>query len=188
MGAQERAGRGRLVYVMGASGVGKDSLLAAARRRHPEWLVAHRYITRASSESEDCVSLTSKEFAWRRQSGLFCLDWRAHGFDYAIGIEVRAWLERGGTVIVNGSRRALSLAETHFPADLLPVLVTACPEILRERLLLRGRESHEEIEARLERHRHMEFACPSAHRLDNSGTLGETLTALETLLAPEGVS
>ncbi|PAU77291.1 phosphonate metabolism protein/1,5-bisphosphokinase (PRPP-forming) PhnN [Halomonas salipaludis] len=179
---------GRLVYVMGASGVGKDSLLSAARHRHPEWPVAHRYITRASGDSEDCVSLSHAEFAWRRRAGLFCLDWQAHGLDYALGVEVRAWLDRGTTVLVNGSRRALPLAQARFSEYLLPVLVTARPEVLRERLLQRGRESREEVEARLERHRQLGDACPGVPRLDNSGSLESTLMTLEAWLAVECVS
>ncbi len=38
---------GRLIWLMGPSGAGKDRLLAALRsREHPQLLVAHRYITR----------------------------------------------------------------------------------------------------------------------------------------------
>lgn len=179
---------GRLVYVMGASGVGKDSLLDAARRRHPGWLVAHRYITRPSSASEDCVSLSREEFARRRQAGLFCLDWQAHGLEYALGLEVEAWLERGLTVLVNGSRDALGLAEARFGERLRPVLVTARPEVLFERLAGRGRENPAEIEARLARHRRLAQACPGVYRLDNSGSLATTVAALDAWLFGECVS
>lgn len=179
---------GRLVYVMGASGVGKDSLLRAARCRYPQWPVAHRYITRASGDSEDCVSLSREEFAWRRQAGLFCLDWQAHGLAYALGLEVEAWLERGLTVLVNGSREALGLAEARFGERLRPVLVTARPEVLYRRLAGRGRESPAEIEARLARHRRLAQACPGVQRLDNSGALDTTVAALGAWLTEECVS
>lgn len=179
---------GRLVYVMGASGVGKDSLLRAARRRHPQWPVAHRYITRKSEASEDCVSLSREEFTWRRQAGLFCLDWQAHGLDYALGIEVEAWLERGMTVLVNGSRHALARAEARFSRQLRPVLVSARPEVLYERLMSRGRENPTEIEARLARHRRLDQACLGVHRLDNSGALATTVAALDAWLTEECMS
>lgn len=188
MGAQARPGIGRLVYLMGASGVGKDSLLRAVRGRHPEWPVAHRYITRTSGDSEDSVSLSPEEFAWRRQAGLFCLDWQAHGFEYALGLEVEAWLERGATVLVNGSRRALSQAEARFGARLSPVLLTAQPATLRERLVTRGRESQAEIEARLARHARMDQACPGVYQLDNSGALTTTVAMMAAWLAGDGVS
>ena len=58
---------GRLIWLMGPSGAGKDSLLAALRQReHPQLLVAHRYITRpASAGSENHIALSEKEFFTR---------------------------------------------------------------------------------------------------------------------------
>lgn len=177
----------RLIYVMGASGVGKDSLLGTARARHPRWLVAHRYITRDSDGAENCVALSAEEFAWRRRQGLFCLDWPAHGMEYGIGLEVETWLAREQIVLVNGSRRALPQARARFGERLLPVLVTARAEVLRERLMRRGRESLAEIEARLARHRALAAACSDVACVDNSGTLTEAVAALEALLTPEYV-
>ena len=41
---------GKLIWLMGASGSGKDSLLTELRQREQtQLLVAHRYITRAAS-------------------------------------------------------------------------------------------------------------------------------------------
>lgn len=176
---------GRLVYLMGASGVGKDSLLGAMRQHHPEWLVAHRYITRPSGTSENCVSLSPEEFAWRRRLGLFCLDWHAHDLDYGLGIEISAWLERDQVVIVNGSRRALTMAYKRFHDRLLPVLVTAQPSVLRERLIRRGRETQEEIEARLRRHQQLEATLEGTVRVDNSRELHHAVAALQALLVAE---
>ncbi|WP_136069103.1 ribose 1,5-bisphosphokinase [Modicisalibacter radicis] len=179
------AKRARLVYLMGASGVGKDSLLDEVRRHRPEWLVAHRYITRPSGTSENCVSLTAEEFERRRRLGLFCLDWHAHGLDYGLGIEIPAWLERDQVVIVNGSRRALATARERFGDRLLPVLVTAQPSVLRERLIRRGRETRHEIEARLRRHRQLEATLDGIARIDNSRELPHTVAALQALLLAE---
>ncbi|SDL06946.1 ribose 1,5-bisphosphokinase [Modicisalibacter muralis] len=188
MRTEPGAERGRLVYLMGASGVGKDSLLGAVRQCRPDWLVAHRYITRPSGHGENCVSLTPEEFARRRQLGLFCLDWQAHGLDYAIGIEAQAWLDRGQTVVVNGSRRALERARQRFGARLLPVLVTAEPAILRERLIQRGRETPQEIDQRLARHRRMEVELDDVAHIDNSGELHHAVTALQALIAMQCAS
>ncbi len=182
------AEKARLVYLMGASGVGKDTLLGAVRSRHPDLLVAHRYITRASGDSENCVSLSAEEFAWRRRLGLFCLDWQAHGLDYGLGIEVLAWLERERTVVVNGSRRALESARERFGERLLPVLVTAETAVLRGRLCRRGRESLEEIDARLVRHQRLENELGDIARIDNSHALHHAVNAMQALLAAERVS
>ena len=54
----------RLVYLMGASGAGKDSLLDALRHDlPPNLMVAHRYITRpANAGSENHIALSQHEF------------------------------------------------------------------------------------------------------------------------------
>lgn len=109
----------------GSSIICWGSLLDAARAHHPEWLVAHRYVTRDSGGTENGVALIPDEFASRRRLGLFCLTWQAHGLDYGLGIELEAWLARGQTVLVNGSRRALPEARGRLGEALLPVLVTA---------------------------------------------------------------
>ena len=51
---------GRLIWLMGPSGSGKDSLLSALRQReHSQLLVAHRYITRdANAGSENHIALS----------------------------------------------------------------------------------------------------------------------------------
>lgn len=171
----------RLIYVMGASGVGKDSLLRELRQRRPDLLVAHRYITRASGSGENCVELSAAEFAWRREQGLFCLAWCAHGLNYGVGIELESWLTAGHTVVLNGSRRALALARARFGESLVPLLVVADAEVLRQRLLARGRETPAEIEARLARGGDEE-ALGDIPRLDNGGELAQSIEALEAFV------
>lgn len=54
-------------------------------------------------------------------------------------------------------------------------------EVLRERLLARGREDAASVEQRLERHRRMQSPSPSGHVITNDGPLeraGEALVAL----------
>ncbi|WP_342595895.1 ribose 1,5-bisphosphokinase [Salinicola lusitanus] len=171
----------RLIYVMGASGVGKDSLLRELRQRRPDLLVAHRYITRASGSGENCVELSAAEFAWRRKQGLFCLAWCAHGLNYGVGIEIESWLTAGHTVVLNGSRRALALARARFGESLVPLLVVADAEVLRRRLLARGRETPAEIEARLARGGDEE-TLGDIPRLDNGGELAQSIEALEAFV------
>ena len=165
---------GRLIYVMGPSGAGKDSVLKAARTKAPDRLwFAHRYITRpAGDASENHVSLTPGEFAARQAAGGFVLDWQSHGWRYGLGVEIASWLEGGASVVVNGSRAALGEALVRFPG-LLPVLVTASEQTRRARLALRGRESACAVDARL---RHLEdFSAdhPDLVTIVNDATLAE---------------
>ena len=58
----------RLIYLMGASGSGKDTLLRLLRaqlRADEPVIVAHRYITRDSGASEDALRLSEDEFSRR---------------------------------------------------------------------------------------------------------------------------
>jgi ribose 1,5-bisphosphokinase len=81
-----------LIYVMGPSGCGKDSLLRYARARlagDPAVVFAHRYITRAAAAGgENHVELTPAEFATRLRKHLFALTWESHGHAYGVGIEI----------------------------------------------------------------------------------------------------
>ena len=91
-----------LIYLVGASGSGKDSLLAHARSRlcaQQEVIFAHRYITRAASVGgENHIALSNAEFELRRQAGLLAMHWESHGYCYGVGIEINHWLAKGMTV------------------------------------------------------------------------------------------
>jgi ribose 1,5-bisphosphokinase len=177
----------RLFYVVGASGVGKDSLIAYARERLAEShtiVFAHRYITRpVESGGENHIELTYAEFARREQLGLFAMTWESHGYRYGVGIEIDTWLARGLAVVVNGSRDQVPAVRRRYP-DIGIVWVSARPEVVESRLQSRGRESREEIEARLKRNSRLGVAPPAdVLRIDNDGTLeaaGERLIALLT--------
>jgi len=154
-----------LIYVVGASGSGKDSLMRYARERlaaEPGICFAHRYITRpADAGGENHVALTPEEFAARRQARLFALHWRSHAQQYGVGIEINQWLAKGITVVVNGSREYLEEARQGYP-EIVPIYIVV-PEVqLRERLLARGRESPDQIEQRLSRNREV----PAPRRQD----------------------
>lgn len=144
----------RLIYVVGASGSGKDSLMSYARNRlanDSRVVFAHRYITRAADAGgENHVALTQEEFDSRRRAGLMAMHWESHGQAYGLGIEVNQWLAKGITVVVNGSREYLTTAAQRY-SELMPVWVEVSPEVLRSRLLARGRECADEIEKRLAR-------------------------------------
>lgn len=174
-----------LIYVMGASGSGKDSLISYGRERLadiPGVQFAHRYITRsAHAGGENHVWLSTKEFDARNQAGLFAMHWKSHGHDYGIGIEIDQWLAKGITVVVNGSREYLDAARQSYP-EILPVWIEVAPEILRERLQLRGRESASDIAARLLRHQNMSQCGRDGIIISNNGLLAEAGEALVAVI------
>lgn len=143
-----------LFYVMGASGAGKDSIIAFARERlagRRDFAFVRRYITRPSGCTvEDHVALSNEEFERRLREGYFCMHWRSHGHRYGIGREVDDWLARGVNVVMNGSRGYLTEAARRYPA-LAPVLVRVSAHKRAARLRRRGRETPPQMAARLER-------------------------------------
>ena len=164
----------QLIYIVGASGVGKDSLMHYARKRlngSLPLLFAHRYITRPFTEgSENHVAVTVEEFRSRKDGGLFALDWESHGLYYGIGIEIEGWMDRGFHVVVNGSRQYLPIARERYP-ELIPIVIEADPEVIRGRLENRGREKGEEIEQRIKRQPALDIE--GLIRISNNGFLEE---------------
>lgn len=144
--------KARLFYVIGASGSGKDSLMSHAREQlsgHPGILFAHRYITRShNAGGENHIALNDAEFDARLAGGLFAMHWSSHGLRYGIGKEINLWLAKGCSVVLNGSREYLGRAILNYH-ELTPVLIEVAPDILKQRLQARGRETPEEIEQRL---------------------------------------
>lgn len=176
----------RLIWLTGASGSGKDSLLDALRQTNPaRLLVAHRYITRpAQAGGENHIALSDAEFAYRRECGLFALHWQAHQYQYGIGVEIDLWLSAGMDVVVNGSRSHHPQAQQRYGDRLLPVCLQVSPAVLAQRLRQRGREDEEQIAQRLQRASAM--PVPAACRLlNNDGSLAQTLQAFHALLAAE---
>lgn len=171
----------RLIYVMGPSGAGKDTLLAYARRHlaGDSLVFAHRYITRpAAAGGENHVALTDEEFVARSSAGLFALEWSSHRLRYGIGIEIDTWLARTQRVVVNGSRGHLATALQRYPG-LRPVLIEAAPEVLAMRLAARGRETAGEVLARLARQPAFDVSEKTGLvRIDNSGLLADAGAAL----------
>ncbi|OZI67115.1 phosphonate metabolism protein/1,5-bisphosphokinase (PRPP-forming) PhnN [Bordetella genomosp. 11] len=142
-----------LVYIMGASGSGKDTLLRHVRGMstpRDRILVAHRYITRPSGVDEASVALSEDEFVRREQLGCFALSWRSHGLAYGVGVEIDAWMAAGVTVLVNGSRAHLPRAWARYPG-LCAVEIAVDARTLKQRLSSRGRENTQAIEERLAR-------------------------------------
>ena len=175
----------RLIYLMGASGAGKDCLLSALRAANPaNIIVAHRYITRqANAGAENHVALSEQEFLLRAAQGLFALYWQAHQYRYGVGIEIDIWLQHGLDVVVNGSRAYLPEAQQRYPDQLLPLCLTVSPAILAQRMQQRGRENNEQINARLQRAQHYQQQLPlNCLQLSNDGELHHTLGQLQQLL------
>jgi phosphonate metabolism protein PhnN/1,5-bisphosphokinase (PRPP-forming) len=174
---------GGLFAVVGPSGAGKDTLMAAAQAARPDIALVRRVITRPEAAGGEAFEGVSEaEFARRLAAGQFALHWRAHGLRYAIPEAELAALPAGPTLF-NGSRAALPVAAARFP-DLTVIRVTAPSAVLIERLLARGRETREEIEARVQR---ASYDLPAGLRVidvRNDGPLAQGVARFLAALQP----
>jgi 3-hydroxyisobutyrate dehydrogenase/2-hydroxy-3-oxopropionate reductase len=171
--------RGGLILVVGASGAGKDSLLAQARMQladHTGFRFVRRCITRpAEAGGEDHLALGEADFAERLDAGRFALHWHSHGLHYGIDREIDDWLAAGQTVVLNASRAHLPHARERYPA-LRVIAIVARPETLARRLALRGRESTTDIASRLARQAPLPEDLPVIH-VSNDDSLASAATA-----------
>ncbi len=175
---------GVFVAVVGPSGAGKDTLIAYARaalEAEPgaEVDFVRRVITRAADAgSEDHDTLAPEEFEAAESDGAFALAWDAHGLKYGLPAQIDDQMAQGRVVVANVSRTAVPRLKERY-ANVAVTLITAAPERLAERLAARGRESREQVLARLGRAIAPE-AIAGATVIDNSGTpeeAGERLVA-----------
>ena len=139
-----------LVVVVGPSGAGKDTLMALARTAlagDDRFVFARREITRPQDAGgEEHIAVTPEEFAARRAAGAYALSWEAHGLGYGIPA---ATIAPGRVTIANISRARIAEAAQKFATMVLEI--TAPPAVLAARLAARGRETGEDIAARLAR-------------------------------------
>jgi ribose 1,5-bisphosphokinase len=177
----------RLIYVIGPSGAGKDSLLNGLRQEisdiaKPSPLYfAQRTITRNHHQSnEDHEAVDARTFDLLKKNDAFALSWSANGLNYGVRHQELAPMSEGTWVLVNGSRAYLQEAKLRFPG--LTVLhITASIEVLRARLLARGRETEQGIEDRLNRSQSFVLE-PQDLCISNDVSLEESLAMLKNLL------
>jgi thymidine phosphorylase len=145
---------GTFFLVVGASGVGKDTLLNGARRllaNDTRFLFARRVITRPpEAGGEDHICTWPEEFQRRRDAGDFFIHWSAHGFDYGLPITLAHELAHGRHVVANGSRATITDI-TRRVENFVVIEITAAPDAIAQRLSARGRDTAEAIAGRLVR-------------------------------------
>jgi ribose 1,5-bisphosphokinase len=177
---------GVMAVVVGPSGAGKDTLMAAAARHfagNDQVIFARRVITRdAGAGGEDHDGVSEAEFSALERDGRFAVSWGAHGLHYGIPAETRDAVAKGHLVIANGSRSALSAFKAAYPS-LIVINVTASLDVLAARLEARGRETREDILRRLERSSLSVAGDYSVITIDNSGAIEDAVQHLIAVLS-----
>lgn len=174
----------RLIYVVGPSGAGKDSVLHRLRETWVDMPPAYwtrRTITRAAQPGGEANEYVSNgEFERLRQSGAFAMDWQANGLCYGIRRPELASLSTGHSVFVNGSRAYLPQVLKRWPQATV-VQITARTELLLQRLRARNRESMQAISDRLARGVDLELP-DNAICIINEGPISDAVEMLSSAL------
>lgn len=178
------AAGGRLIAVVGPSGVGKDSVMRGLHAQEPRLHLVRRVITRPPDQGgEDHEAVSVDMFLAMAARGAFAAHWGAHGLFYGIPQSVQAELARGRDCLANFSRKALGAAATAFPG-MVVLHITAPPEILAARLAARGRETEAGIAARLAEAQKPLPAGLRVLSLANDSALEHTIARALALLQP----
>jgi ribose 1,5-bisphosphokinase len=167
---------GRLVLVVGPSGVGKDSVLRYAMAHFAgdgRFVFPRRCVTRAEdAAAEDHDSLDERTFDELAGEGAFALMWEAHGHKYGVRSDINGELERGRIVAVNVSRTIIAEVAGRYQ-NAVVVEITAEPSIRAARLAARGREAAGDIQQRTRR----EIVIPThplpLHVIRNDGDISK---------------
>jgi ribose 1,5-bisphosphokinase len=146
-------GPGRLILVVGPSGAGKDTLLGLAKAACADdrnVVFPRRVITREASASEENEEVSAGFFQEALTRGEYAMHWEAHGHCYALSRAIDDEIRAGRTIVANVSRTVIGAMRRAY-AEVVVVSITAPPNVLAERLAMRGRNSDGKIEHRLHR-------------------------------------
>lgn len=165
---------GRMFFLVGSSGAGKDSLIQWVERYAPPdagIVFARRTITRAAHASEPHEPVDADGFWQLAAAGHFSMLWQANDLCYGIRRGIEAELKAGHDVVVNGSREYLPQLRRLFP-DAQVIWIEADIAQIRQRIKERQRESEAALLRRLDR---VTQFCPpddqEVLRLDNTGPI-----------------
>ncbi len=137
----------KVILIVGASGVGKDTLIKEAKKElKKKFNFIRRYITRKPDKSEKNFFLEDSAFEILKENDFFISCWDAHNNLYGISKDSI----KNKTNIISISRSKISDFEKNFD-KVYVINITLNDTELKRRLIKRGRENIKEIEKRLER-------------------------------------
>jgi len=176
---------GLWVLVCGASGAGKDSVIAWAAQhlaQRSDIIFARRMVTRAPHPGSDHDAVTLPRFQALMASNQLTWRWEAHGYHYGIEARYAHDVAAGRTVVVNGSREHVATLEPHPRVRVVQIVADATQ--LATRMAQRGRDAPHDVARRLARN--ARFPDPRADRtILNQGELSHAGRELADYLATD---
>ena len=161
------------VFVCGASGAGKDSVMAWAQQRlteRPDIVFSRRVVTREAQTGADDTAVTLAQFDALRLNGGLSWHWQAHDLCYGIGAHYATAVQEGNVVVVNGSREHVQSLAPDAAVRLVQIM--AEPQQLANRLAQRGRDDPQAVHSRLSRNARFN-SLQTHHTIYNQGALAD---------------
>jgi len=146
---------GQLFVLSGPSGVGKSSLRENVRKDFPQLAYSISYTTRVPRhgevEGKDYHFVSQDTFFAMREAGAF-VEWAfVHGNYYGTsGNQLENQLNQFGEVLLEIDVQGARQVKARFPQACFVFVLPPDRETLKKRLLKRGTERGEDVEARLE--------------------------------------
>ncbi|MFX0124189.1 MAG: hypothetical protein ACFFAE_11175, partial [Candidatus Hodarchaeota archaeon] len=142
---KERVTSDLLVFVVGRSGSGKDTIMRNVANillfENIPVNILQRNITRPPDKTEESLYVSEEEFLLKKSQKEYVLTWFVYNNWYGCPrIPLEESLHRGEIVLVNISRRILQEAREKYPQSKI-VLIVVKDEIAEKRLKERGREN-----------------------------------------------
>ncbi len=135
----------KLILIVGASGVGKDTLIKAIKDDIKANFVT-RYVTRIPDENETNYYIAKEDFVCLKDKDFFVSFWEAHGNCY--GVSKNSILD--GLNIISVSRDSIKDFETEFE-EVVTINIKIPTQMLYNRLKSRNREDENTILNRIKR-------------------------------------
>ncbi|HSV35159.1 MAG TPA: phosphonate metabolism protein/1,5-bisphosphokinase (PRPP-forming) PhnN [Ramlibacter sp.] len=178
---------GLWVFVCGASGAGKDSVIGWAQRQlagDARIVFTRRMVTRAAGPALEHDEVSLEALHRMHEAGKLAWQWEANGHRYAVAAHYRLDVAAGRVVVVNGSRE--HVAALPPAAGRSSVLVTVPQQLLKQRLDGRAREDAAAVAQRLARNTQLpplvaDLVLANDGALDQAGArLAQYLQSLAT--------
>ena len=176
---EESPTSGLLVFIVGKSGSGKDTIMRNSAdilslEDIPVYIL-QRDITRPPDKTEESLHITEDEFSQRKSQNVYSFSWFVYENWYGCPrIPLEKTLQTGAIVLVNVSRSILHKAREAYPQSKI-VLIKVNEEVAKKRLKERGREDSGHLNDRLTR-MHTTIDMPPPDKIvENDGDLNNAV-------------